>query len=461
MNAFLPSNLNLELLLTQNPPQFKYQIDCFKYIIGLITEIPAYNKDVLDNGNFVPINAKMLQHKVRDYNKYLSYLVENGILETDKHYIVDHKSRGYRFTERYNTPVIPEPIIKYTLVKQVEKESAFDLQMKKKYSYLYKWYNDDLKIDFPAVTHYLTDQLNINTANGVENAMLKFNASYMNAYKVNQGNYSFKVDSNIFRLHTNITVMKSELRNFITYSGQHLVSVDYVNSQPCESVVLLNEDFYKKEAKNGLKFNIYNISKSKSLIKSISNKTINQIESYIMLVKNSATIDNSGFQKYCTEAQNGLLYEFIRDAIEDKTGKKVTERKDLKSIVFTVLFTDNRFIGQKEAEPKRIFRDIFPDVYKAFAIIKQHDSTLLPRILQTIESKLMLDHVAKRISREQPEMPIYTVHDSIVCPVGIEGYVAQVMKEEMKNNIGITPTVDFDYWTPENVYPKFKLSLAA
>ena len=97
---------------------------------------------------------------------------------------------------------------------------------------------------------------------------------------------------------------------------------------------------------------------------------------------------------------------------------------------------------------------MFPEVYEVYTMVKKKDSTILPRVLQTIESKLMLDNVAKRIKNEHPEMTIYSIHDSISCTVGNEYYVARVMEEEMQKAIGIKPTVRFEYWRPENAYGK-------
>ncbi len=59
--VFLPSNLNIEQLLTDNPPLFPYQIECFEYIIGLIVNRMGYRNDnVDDQSDYAPINARLL-----------------------------------------------------------------------------------------------------------------------------------------------------------------------------------------------------------------------------------------------------------------------------------------------------------------------------------------------------------------------------------------------------------------
>jgi hypothetical protein len=449
--AFLPSNLNLEQLLLDNPPNFNYHLDNFKHIISLVSEIPAFNKDILDKYQYVPINAQLLQRRVRDYNLYIDYLLQNGVFRSDYQYIKSEKATGYKFTYKYSTPVKVDNIVKNSLVKQLTKKTTGDMNKEKKYKYLKKWFNEDLNIDFKGAVNYLTRNLNENSANGVKNALLKFNSSYINVHKMKNHDYSFKVDNNVGRLHTNLTVMKSELRNFITYNGQQMVSVDIRNSQPCLSVALVNEKFYTNEDSEA-KFNINNITTSKSKFKYIS--TLTSIPSYIMLVKSGETATTKDMYEYTTQSKNGTLYEYVAEEFEKQTGEKIIERKLLKAIIFTVLFTDNRFIGQVDAEPKRIFKRLFPVVYEVFRMIKSKDSTTLPRLLQTIESNLMLNFISKRISKEYPLLPIYTIHDSIACPVGYEKYIEQVIKEETLKAIGVTPTLKLDYWTPENLDQK-------
>ncbi len=449
--AYLPENLNLETILNNNPPPFKYRIDKFQRIGSLLTEIPANNKELLSDSGFVPINAQILQSSIHDYSRYLTYFIENTIMETDNQYIKGQKSKCFRFTDQFQTPITPVVIDNKRYIQTLNTLSKYEIRMIKKYYYLFKWFNDDLNIDFPKANEYIWQQLKNNRALHIENALLKFNSYFLNIDRFNKKNFYFIVDTSVSRLHTNIVVMKSELRNFISYGGKNLVSIDMSNSQPYLSTVLLNETFWKKEIFAG-NLNIYSALRKPHLLKQVlSEKSINNILSYIMLVRSAESIDNSGFEQYIHEAANGTLYQYINRQFEIISGHKIRDKKKLKEIIFRVLYTDNRFIGQREAEPKRIFRAIFPEVYELFKLLKKTDSTLLPRLLQTIESKMMLDVIAKRIAKEKPNMPLFTVHDSIVCPVGNENYCAKVIKEEMKKAIGIEPSLKFEYWSPENL----------
>ena len=81
-----------------------------------------------------------------------------------------------------------------------------------------------------------------------------------------------------------------------------------------------------------------------------------------------------------------------------------------------------------------------------FPLIKKLDKTNLPRLLQRIESHLILLVISKRISRERPDLPIFTIHDSIVTTEGNEDYVQQVMAEELEKAIGFSQKFSIEEW---------------
>jgi hypothetical protein len=65
-------------------------------------------------------------------------------------------------------------------------------------------------------------------------------------------------------------------------------------------------------------------------------------------------------------------------------------------------------------------------------------------LLQKIESTVILDQVVPRIEREIPELPIWTIHDSIMTVRGQEENIARMIREEAERIIGVAPTVDFE-----------------
>ncbi|MFI5221589.1 MAG: hypothetical protein ACHQK8_04630, partial [Bacteroidia bacterium] len=116
-----------------------------------------------------------------------------------------------------------------------------------------------------------------------------------------------------------------------------------------------------------------------------------------------------------------------------------------------ILFTDNRFYGTQEAIYKRLFDEFFPHVYEVYSMIKSKGKNVLPILLQKIESRIILNHVCRRIAREQPTLPIFTIHDSVVCPDGYQEYVEGIMRDEFKKNLGIPVKVGFEILSPDHL----------
>lgn len=294
--------------MSNNKPWFDYHIDNFKYIIGLVTEIPLYNKEIRENSDYIPFHAQTLQSCVHEYKDYINYLVLNGILETDNHYIPDRKSKGYRFTQLYATPLKRDTISKPSLLRRNRQEIESHLEDRIKYSYLYKWFTPDLKIDFDAASDYLNEQLKNNKRLGVKNIYIKHHCAGLAVEKISNCDFLFSVDKTVGRCHTNLTNINSKLRNFITYNGQKMVSVDIINSQPCFSGLLLDPEFYvgaEREAEKlgkNLSFESFSSINSKYF-----NKTIQNTLSSIMLVNQGANGGGKGIEKFLEIVQNGTL----------------------------------------------------------------------------------------------------------------------------------------------------------
>lgn len=469
MKMFIPENLDVDALLKAYPP---YGIQNFKkehllYILHIITAIPATNKDLDCFMGFVPISSAILQKKIKNYREYLDYLVfRTKVLITNNQYFVGWRSKGYQFHPRFSKRVKPFLTDLQRLQAKLRKESFFSASNRKKYHHVMQWYNGNLEIDYNLAMAYIEEDLSRKLKNPdlrdydtksrqYKNPYTQYNCSALNIDRIAHHEFLLSVDPNVHRLHSTISNLKSEIRNCITYGGNYLVSIDIKNSQPYISTGILKNSFWDAGRKICTKYKLkgdFNINTiSKSLLKEIFNKNNKEIFSFIMLCKSAESKASSDLQRYASLVQQGQFYEYLAGEIGRELNIDYRDRKRVKAAVFQVLFTDNRFLGQEEAQPKRIFKDRFPDVYDLFATIKRHDKTNLPRLLQRIESHLMLLLVAKRIAKEQPKLPILTIHDSIVTTVGNEEYVQSVLKEEMTKAMGFPPSLSLEYWHPSNM----------
>lgn len=63
--------------------------------------------------------------------------------------------------------------------------------------------------------------------------------------------------------------------------------------------------------------------------------------------------------------------------------------------------------------------------------------------LQHVEAEGVLDICCKRISRELPEAPLITIHDSILTTDDYKELVRQIMIEELTKFVGLAPQIKF------------------
>jgi hypothetical protein len=91
-------------------------------------------------------------------------------------------------------------------------------------------------------------------------------------------------------------------------------------------------------------------------------------------------------------------------------------------------------------------------VYSIFKNIKKGDKTVLARLLQNIDSYLFIDVIAKRIAKELPNAPIYTIHDSIATTKSNALRVQHIIEEELTKAVGYKPTLETEYWNKDEIY---------
>ena len=64
------------------------------------------------------------------------------------------------------------------------------------------------------------------------------------------------------------------------------------------------------------------------------------------------------------------------------------------------------------------------------------------------KSCLLRFPASKRIAKECPDLPIFTIHDSIATTFGNEHYLATIITEEVKNLTDLDVQLGYEYWTP-------------
>lgn len=264
MRLYIPENLDIDQIVYDYPPNFKkykHKRDKLLYVIHLINALTLYNKDLMYD-DFVSISAKILQDKISNYKEYLNYLINVAkIIETDNQYFVGSKSKGFRLTEEYRCEVAIHSISDQTFHRKLKVERNNRAVSVNHLNYLTKWFDEKLEIDIDYVNNFLAEEYalkkdnkslwqskKVNNYGKVEvkykRPIDQLNHAKISVEKISRKDYYLLHDDNVYRFHSNLTNMRSVIRNAVTYDGQKLISIDIKNSQPYLSTILLSRSFW-------------------------------------------------------------------------------------------------------------------------------------------------------------------------------------------------------------------------
>ena len=176
-------------------------------------------------------------------------------------------------------------------------------------------------------------------------------AALRNINLITEQEYGPSIDGNVHRLHSVLTNIQKDLRNFITYDGLPLVSIDIKNCQPYLSCLLLNPRFWQEDAE--LSLTLYDLPENiRELFQSPI--LIDRIRKFF------ETLADRDIAEYIRLVSEGTIYEQIRDIANRnlQEGQSPIERKDAKILMFYMLFSSNQ--GQHDNpminELKRFFQ---------------------------------------------------------------------------------------------------------
>ena len=449
----------------------KFDKDRMAYIIGLMSSIPASNKDSISEDGYVHIYSKYIQDFFPDYKCYLDYLISTGVLISDGFYIEGKKSIGYKFAPAYENTKLVKYVFHRKFQGKEEPSLAVPAQIYNKDTdrlednslvdipYLSFWYKDKKLTINPGAREYAWQVKERKFASGYSSwddnhdkwdeknkryfkkyPKSQYNAAMHNIAAIETGAYNAKIDSNVHRLHSAITNMQKDYRNFLKYDGQELTAIDISNSQPFLLCILFNPDFWDKSSSAYI--NIGHLPEN--IQKMFNPSLISKIKRHL------ASISESEFQDYIREASAGTLYEYMQREISNPE----IDRSRVKTMILITFFSDNRYISQKteDAALKRRFRALFPKIYELIALCKRSRKNRFACFLQSVESEIILHRCCKRIWDEgEHKVPVFTIHDSIATTAENVKFVRNIMNEELTKAAGVHPHFKTELWSESNL----------
>lgn len=497
---FVPKGVDMSKLIAANPPSIiNFQIEKVLYILDVMSQIPARNHDIGEENGFVPLNASILRDNIGNrYHQYLDWLVESGVLECNNHFSKEYGiSRKYKFTEQYDNPLeeYTIPITKW-MEGKVYRESdvpplgvcdwweyalevplspnlknilpahssalnqndskEYRSWMRSIYPSLFNWYDlSGLHIDKPLANAYNDAQWRFRT-HGYKNIdkrwnrkksmrlpknpTSQYNSNRYNIFDLASQNHYPRFDSNVMRLYSSLVSMNKELRPTISWHGQPLVAIDISNSQPYLLAALLNRDFWLNDGKVKSTVTLYDLPYHNNYI------NLYPITNIITLCNFFAKVQPPDIRTFLKIVTSGRFYESLMKLMPPRKNGKAYTREEMKTLMLTVLFSPNDAISQGWAKAKRDFAILFPSINMLIRLIQRTDVANLPCLLQRLESHLMYNHIIPRICCELADIPVFTIHDSIVTTVGNEKRVAHILREELYYATNNMPSYKYEYW---------------
>lgn len=484
--ALIPSNLDLEAHLAQYPitdymfvqdnrgiirsvskyggigSSLKFDPVRFIYILGLISSIPARNKDSITETGYVSINSKLIRNFFKDYLSYLDYLILTGVLETKGQYIQGKQSKGYRFTERYANA----PLVRYdypAFIQNTDNVASIQEEIYNKktgnfvhnpildFPYLSYWYSTKgLQIDEEAALTCAYQMMQDKISKGIQswdinrdksrnnlikrkNPLTQYHAALYNINSIAIGDYKVSIDSNVHRLHSVITNLQKDYRRFLSYNGQKLVNVDICNSQPYLLCLLLNPSFWDKTSDIPLNIGML----SHNIQGMVQEEHLSEIYKYVLSL---SACHDTALENYIKTASQGKVYEYMQEVINKRENVNL-KRDDIKTMILTTLFSKNRFMPTY----KKYFKQNFPQIYELIRLVKKENHETLACILQNIESEIILHRCCCQIwNISNHQVPVFTIHDSICTTIGNEVFEEEIMIQELTKAVGEIPFIKIE-----------------
>lgn len=410
----------LQKYLIANKPNFKYDINYFYYIVHYIIRKQIIHK----NKEFVSFSKNLISVTISNINNYVKILKNGEFIKSDNLYIKGKKSLGYCINPIYLKGITIIELNKDSLlfdriVKNQRKKTNHNNRLE---PFLKQMRDVFIKteLDYQEAEKWIlsqSDEVKITSYMIALNQLKDKRFRYFNRNKTNN------------RLDTNLTNLKSELKQFII--GDY-VNIDLKNSQPFFLSMLL-ESINNIKQQGNLPLCYY--LSYKNIVKPFGIKRINNI---LKICQNQKKSFLANLKSFNTSVINGDLYDdFIKNYSNEIT------RKEVKNIMFKVLFSKNTMSDKYKNfipydKEKKVFATVYPLVYESIKSLKEKDNTLLPIFLQKIESYIFIDCIAKELVINGI-VPL-TVHDSVIVKSEYKEKTIEIMNKIFMQKFNVIPT---------------------
>lgn len=388
----------------------------------------SYKDWDIDENDFTRLTIKTMRKIIpqASLDEVIQCLKDNKIIDIHNKYRAGHFGRGYKIADEYKirwTQYIP--------TKKVLIDNLYQYNIGQKLTFLpvHIWLGQwleqvelDINVD-EQTTNILEiykkrcekEKIQISEQEYIEQIKNSLQLIVDKHFEYNTCPYG--------RLHTNLTRLLEEYRRILKINNKTLCSIDISNSQPLFLYLVLRNRIEE--------------SKDKKLVASA-----NTIRLYdgAFLTENPILAE---IERYGQLVIKGNFYEYLQE--KGKLNIDKYDRNKVKKMIYVYFFGDNKMKGDNNKEIRyvskvgKVFEELFPNISKMIEKIKEDKFQRLAHILQKEESKFVIEIVCKRIMDEYVNIPILTIHDSLMSTQENILIVKNIFEEEFKKRYNIVP----------------------
>lgn len=243
------------------------------------------------------------------------------------------------------------------------------------------------------------------------------------------------------RWHWALTCLWKRLRPHLRYDGQRLVSIDVKSSQPVFFCMLMLKEMVKDR---GVYRDILHDPNFSSLSSIMIDTSVDPFSQHPYLSRTYADVIPSISVDVQCFLTNTLDHDhYIYDTLAKLAGCEHEDKATRKGNTFHILYGRNNQPTPYQTALNRHFPHVsqFIKAYKEIegprAKVKEKDKhkdkshSILAQDMQAAESNWMFDGVCKRLTREHPHIPIFSIHDALLTTPEHVTTVSDVMYQEM------------------------------
>ena len=450
LDAFIPALLPEISGLVENKAlkPDKLRVVLHQLYMARMIQLATHNEKgryVFDAG-WTPLNAEVLKRLIgMNYRRYIDLLIDRGIIyeKTDekgnKSYLQNTRSSLYRINPQFlgqdKIQFRKERVVDYCTLKAIYSTREWFNRVRKplgsRIEEIHCKLTDMLhhvEFNTVAATNYIDELLRNTHDKNVADYLTELPELFR---AINEGQVQWtKVDVFGERLHTHLTGIKKEMRNFMRFRetpDEPLLCLDICNSQPYFASVSIRENVIEQL--------LPEFSACIGLVKGIEYR-----EDYKLFAQLSA---------------DGLIYDYWQNV------RNISRDEAKAEIIQKIMFGKNKTYSKPTQQAKNAFGLIFPSVSQLFYLIKRLDESSLPFIkeiyikdnrvfagrsalhknlscmMQRAESRTMLKRIAPKLI-EAGITTFLTVHDSYLISPQHEQVVRKIVESEFRM-FGVEP----------------------